>query len=262
MKKLSNTLTNIGIIAGTSLLLAAGSAQAANIEFGRYRLSNHPDGNAADPLYGLRLDGLMSRDHHDVYTFDFNERAGTEVFLDYDTDGTIRIHGTVFGGLVDTDNQEYDVNVSSHWDIDFTYNTIDPATGDDDLVAPATTNVFGYGTGSGTISSTSLGTYNLVDYDGNNPYTFRFGDEDDDEGHRNFDGISGWGWLKHGQNANELAQYQTASDWLFTAERVDDGNGNNNGKVPEPTSILSLLALGTFGAGSMLKGKKNNNKIK
>jgi len=31
---------------------------------------------------------------------------------------------------------------------------------------------------------------------GGNPFSLRLGDEDDDLGHRDFPGISGWGWLE------------------------------------------------------------------
>jgi hypothetical protein len=61
------------------------------------KLHNHPDGNAALPLYGLRLDGLLG-DKTEEFTFDFDDpRSEMRRYWD-DTLDTILISGTVWGG--------------------------------------------------------------------------------------------------------------------------------------------------------------------
>ncbi len=64
---------------------------------GRYRLHNHPNGSKGPPLYGLRLDGLLTLDHHDVFTFDF-DAPESAMFMDLSATG-IHIFGRAFGGL-------------------------------------------------------------------------------------------------------------------------------------------------------------------
>ena len=65
-----------------------------------------------------------------MFTFDF-EAPGAFMLLDYD--GTsIRIHGVAFGGLdVGT---EYDPVIRSFVELDFTYDVVISAPGDDDLI--------------------------------------------------------------------------------------------------------------------------------
>ena len=61
--------------------------------------------------------------------------------------------------------------------------------------------------------------------------TFRLGDEDSDAGHRGFAGISGWGWMNHG----DPEVHHDYSDWLFTAEKLP---------VPTPGSLALMSAGG------------------
>ncbi|MHC4415185.1 MAG: hypothetical protein ACYS0G_07875 [Planctomycetota bacterium] len=189
------------------LVAATTAASAEIITPGDYRLHNHPDGGAAPPEYGLRLDELIGlTPDHDVFTFDF-DAPGALMVLRYD--GTsIRISGTAFGGLVDED--EYDPDHSGFAQIDFTYTTAELAEGDDDLVVvtPDFSN-----TGTITFLGEKINLFDRADDDG---FTFRLGDEDDNEGHRGFEGISGWGWLDH----HEAGQHVVSSDWIFTAELI------------------------------------------
>ena len=62
-----------------------------------YNLNNHPDGNAADPEYGFRLDELkdISSDH-DIWTFDFNH-AESSMFLEYDNSDTASLDDDTVG---------------------------------------------------------------------------------------------------------------------------------------------------------------------
>ncbi|TDJ54265.1 MAG: hypothetical protein E2O40_07620 [Planctomycetota bacterium] len=192
-----------------ALILPAVPAQAGIIlEPGSYLLGDHPDGDELPPSYGLRLDELVNvTSGHDVFTFSF-DHALADMRLDITAVGVdayeIRIHGTAFGGLV-VDNQ-YDATMSGVVDIDFVYMLAHPADGDDDLIV--TTRNF-TNTGSITFEGVPI---NLSDRANSDGFTFRLGDENDDQGHRGFDGISGFGWLDHGTAGNHVV----SSDWLFT----------------------------------------------
>jgi hypothetical protein len=77
------TLLGKTALALAIFFLAAGFASATHIPFetGTYVLGNHPDGNAAPPHYGLRIDNLFGG--VDPFTFDF-ECVGCDVKLVYD----------------------------------------------------------------------------------------------------------------------------------------------------------------------------------
>ncbi|MEE8458225.1 MAG: hypothetical protein V3S08_00040 [Phycisphaerales bacterium] len=192
-----------------ALILPAVPAQAGIIlEPGSYLLGDHPDGNEAPPTYGLRLDELVDvTGGHDVFTFSF-DHAQADMRIDITAVGVdafeIHIHGTAFGGLVV--GNEYDATMSGVVNIDFVYMLAHPADGDDDLIVttPNFTN-----TGVINFDGTSINLFDRANSDG---FTFRLGDENDDQGHRGFDGISGFGWLDHGTAGNHVV----SSDWLFT----------------------------------------------
>ncbi len=200
-----------------------------------YELSSHPDGNAADPLYGLRLDNLLG---DGVNTFDFNydhEKVG--MWLDYDMDNDkIHIYGTAFGG-VDAGNTYGDP--AGFVDISFWYSGVTSLGGD-------TAAVYGK-TGAGTITyrgedgMTNGPTYDLRAKSNGN-FSFKF-----DHGHRlTTDDLVGWGWLEYKLSGSEDDWTSGGtSDWLFTAE-----------KVPEPSMTLGLLAIG----GLMMSRRKRSQK--
>ena len=196
-----------------------------------YLLHDHPDGSAALPFYGLRLDELIDvSDNHDIFTFSFDHPdADMRLTLgDPLTPGaafSIHIQGTAFGGLIK--NHDYVAGMSGLAEIDFLYQMAVPVTGDpNDLIVLAAT-----GTNSGTIRF--LGdTIPLIDKANRDGFTFRLGDESDNDGHRGFEGISGWGWLNHSGRP-----HVSASDWLFTLE------------VPTPgAAALMAIAMGLFGS--------------
>lgn len=217
-----------GIVA---LLGLVGSASAAVISTGTYQLHNHPDGNARPPQYGLRLDELFNvTGNHDIFTFDF-DHANSNMRLDYNG-SSIRIYGQSWGGRDTGSGYANDV-YRGVYGIDFTYTLgVTPNFGgDDDLgVVPPSMRNFGTITAPVIVGS---GPITLADKDAGG-YSFRFGDENNDLGHRGFAGISGWGWLiHHFPNQPHISD----SDWLFTAELI-----------PAPGAV-SVLAMGLLAAG-------------
>jgi hypothetical protein len=171
-------------------------------EPGMYRLGNHPDVSLDPPPYGLRIDNLIG---FGVFTFDF-EAPGAEMFLLYDG-SSIQIFGTAFGGK-DIGNF-YDPNLSSFVDISMTYTDVGSAGGDDDLVS-----LLSNPADSGSLIWLQTGQmFTLMEKSGPG-FSFRFGNEDHDFGHRGFPGLSGWGWL----------QGSGTRDWIFTAHGICPGD--------------------------------------
>ena len=189
----------------TANVVESGSELVAN---GLYELKNHPNGNARDPLYGLRLDRLFH--NHRPITFDF-EHDDSDVWMQVDGSSII-IFGQVFGGK--DGGSEYVVGQSGIWDLYFRYDmTIAPVPGDDDLY---TTVEQGEGTIVPHFSTSDFGAghvFNLTAHK-SGAFALRIGNTDDDSGHRTHTGISGWGWLKH--DGRGSLQHHSASDWLFT----------------------------------------------
>jgi len=180
---------------------------AWSLSTGEYRLHNHPDGNAASPLYGLRLDGLLG---DGIHTFNFDAAdEGAAMFMSFDGE-MLRIHGTAWGGL---DGGSAYVSPQL-WSIDMTYTTI---------VGIATDGIGDIGADSGVGIITAVNdpatTFNLVSYAGGHSNALFVGDEDG-SGHRGFDGISGWGWLNYFVNGGDSSQHVASSDFLFTAQPV------------------------------------------
>lgn len=200
-------------------LLALASAAQAGVSPilapGTYALENHPDGNAANPLYGMRADGLRTGNANDIYTFDF-EAPGAAMFTDITDNGggnySIRIYGTAFGGR-DTGGS-YDATESGMVSIDFLYAVATQVPGDDDfwVTGPDMTNSGSIAFISGALAGEA---YNLVDKS-NGSYSFRMGNENNDAGHRGFDGVSGWGWMNHGAVGGPIGGHLNDTDWLFT----------------------------------------------
>lgn len=214
------------VVAFTSSLVSA-----ASITPGIYQLHNHPDGDANPPPYGMRLDELYNvSGGNDIFTLNF-DHPQSNLTLVFDGVSTITITGVAFGGL-DGGGAYVNDNHLGLYQLDFVYNIgVGLAAGDDDLIVIPGANMQNFG------SITALNPANptfgvaktLFDVrDGN--YSFRFGDEDNDAGHRGYAGISGWGWVGFNGNAHP----GSADDFLFTAELI-----------PEPASaMLVLMGLG------------------
>ena len=225
----------LGIMSVLGTLVWAANAQAGiPIRDGLYRLCNHPNGNATPPPYGLRLDGLNGN-HTNTFTFDFeyDDGAGMQSNMRMDLDqaaGTIRIFGTLYGGLNKTSAPNfYDDSLTNDqvgwWQVDFTYSLgVGTVTGDMGGFTDVAVDDSAAGMNSGTISrlsgfgaTTLNSSYNLVDKAGNSEgNTFRFGDEGDGNGHRGVPGLSGFGWVMHNGRTN----FTPNSDWIFTAKPV------------------------------------------
>jgi hypothetical protein len=184
-----------------------------------YVCNDHPNGLAAPPTYGLRIDGLLGAG---VYTFSFDYTDGVEsarVVLDYDpAAATIHIHGRAFGGLVE---DEAYVPGSSGWiDIDFTYtsavtvyNSCAQDAGDDLYVAGASA------LNTGTFTLDGWGgnqSFSFIDRANENGCSFSFDNDWDSKGNddiANDPNIwSAAGWLQPGAPGSR--------DWLFTARQL------------------------------------------
>ncbi|MBL8875956.1 MAG: hypothetical protein JNM86_09200 [Phycisphaerae bacterium] len=200
------------VSAGIAGAFVCAVAQSALVVPGLYQLHNHPDGGARPPMYGLRLDELYnSTPNHDIFTFDFDHAMSNMKMMV--TNSTIRIFGSVYGGR-DTGSAYAAEARTGVYTVDFTYSVgVSPVPGDDDwwvaYGGPMMQN-------SGTILTPTGDLISLVDKPQGN-YYFRLGNEDNDAGHRGFNGISGWGWLNHGPSGSP---HVDSSDWLFTANLI------------------------------------------
>jgi hypothetical protein len=216
-----------GFFSILALLLLPFSASA--VTTGSYTLSNHPDANQTPPPYGLRLDGLLG---NSVYTFDFNNG---DMQMTYDG-SSIHIFGTAFGGA--DGGGAYTPGTTAIWNIDFTFDTgVTQPGGEGGLNDIVVDDPTGHHTNFGTISS-SFGSFDLRSH-GNGSETFTLGDEDGTTGHRNFAGISGWGWLDFSTDGGITWDGGKAvgdtADFIFTAA-----------PVPVPAAVW-LFASGLLG---------------
>lgn len=223
-----------GAVAAFALSAAA---QASILAPGVYVLGNHPDGNEVPPPYGLRLDELVNvTANHDVFSFDFNH-TGSLVQLVV-APGSLRIIGDVYGGR-DVGSAYANDQYQGFYHIDMIYNVgVTQVPGDDDIyVHTANHSNFGSITlPAGALAGNGTNVVNLVDERGNpdNGTSLRIGNEDNDLGHRGFNGVSGWGWLSY-VTATGGDVHVTSSDWLFTV-------------VPTPGSAV-LLGMGVLATG-------------
>ncbi len=198
-----------------------------------YRLENHPDGIAAKPFYGLRLDNLFDTGtSDDTITFNF-EADGAAMFMDISGD-TIHIYGIAFGGPDITNMQPanstdhngdisgYNPTLSNFWEIDFTYQNIVelmPDLGIQDLLALNGMD------GTGTIKNLANDTVYDLTGKSSGQFAFQLGDEASGSGHRGFPGVSGWGWLMASLVGEPING--GTMDWLFTRDGqvvCDDNN--------------------------------------
>lgn len=203
---------------GISFILLVMLAIPAGATVLMFSCHNHPNGDAAPPTYGLRIDDLIGTGIF-TFSFDYSDITGsTGVILAYDdVAGTIHIYGRAYGGK----------DVGGSWDavlkgwinIDFWY------------VDNVATNVNSCAGGAGNdvyVTDQSInngGTFSLDGWGGD--AVFAFTDKkadcsfyfDNDSDSKNNGAIAGdpgiWsaaGWL--------MPQGGSARDWLFTAEMM------------------------------------------
>jgi hypothetical protein len=235
--------------------LSAGSALATPpilFETGLYDLGNHPDGNAAEPTYGARIDNLYPNSA--PFTFDF-ECDDCGMSMNYDG-SSIHIFGTAFGGQHDGVGGRLDNDFDGLYGFNVTYGGAavveNGGTGDDsglqDIGRPGETGgqigslEFLSTTGGDAFPSASL--WDLMDKKGGHVNSLRVGNEDNDLGHRDSVGISGWGWLKvrETDSRKDFEDADGAQDFLFIGRR-------RSNETPEPGSTaLLLLGLAAIAA--------------
>lgn len=217
---------NFGKVKLGAALLAAATASlapAAVIQSGVYRLHNHPNGDVNPPPYGARFDELFNATSgSDFFTLNFDDPSSA-VFMNVDLNaGTITISGTATGGR-DVGNSYANDQYLGLYTLSFTYSLgVQAVPGDDDVWVNTANHA-----NVGKITAPNGGDVNLVD-ERDNGFSFRFGDEDNDLGHRSYNGLSGWGWMSYkvGQNITHVA----ATDWLFTATLT-----------PEPAAVATVV---------------------
>lgn len=211
--------------------LLAPAAQAVTITAGTYHLANHPDGSERPPLYGARFDEIVNvTGGHDVFTADFDHAMSNMQLTINPALNQIHIFGQAWGGR-DTGTAYANDAYLGVYQFDFLYNiNVGPAGSDDDLdVSP------GGHVNFGTITLPGGTVVNVTD-EAMGGYSFRLGDEDNEGGHRNYSGISGWGWMSYvGANQAGAPTYThvESTDWLFKATKV----------IPAPGSI-ALMGVG------------------
>ncbi|MEL7097742.1 MAG: Ig-like domain-containing protein [Pseudomonadota bacterium] len=155
-----------------------------------FELLNHTSNGFT---YGMRLDDLNEPGR---LTFDF-QADDAAMFLTTEGD-TIRIFGTMQG----SDGDLYRV--------DFLYNGASQVAGDDDIEVDDNLQMMNTGLLERLDTDGNVvETYDLSDKAGDNQFTFRLGDEDNDQGHRGADNDSGWGWLSVDGNRD------STQDWIF-----------------------------------------------
>ena len=211
---------------GVAIALVSGSAHAAMLDQGIYQLHNHPDGSANPPAYGMRVDGLDGTNA--IFTLDF-DHPDSDMLLVY-SGNQIVISGVAWGGRDSGGSYANDAYLGLY-EVEFVYDVgVSPVPGDDDVYVNAAS-----GSNFGSLKLPGGTVIDLADKAGNPAEgTFRFGDEDNDLGHRGFSGISGWGWFM----SDDLANVGSARDFLFTAEYIG---------IPAPATAALLAPVALAG---------------
>ena len=229
----------IACAAACALAVCATDASAAFDQV--WRLNSHPDGNAADPIYGMRLDGLGG---HSPVTIDFDTGF---VSLAYDNVAKqIRIVGTALGGH--DIGSTYDP--STAFTFEFLYdNVTEIASGTSLELVVNSATMFPGNSGSVTpledFGTLTGGVPVALSDKSNGTFSFKFDNVDNHRlgGHglSGPDTFVGRGWFdRSGTN-----------DFLFI------GTKDPNLTVPEPTSIAMWSIFGVTAAGLRLRKKRS-----
>ena len=185
-----------------------------------YKLGSHPDGKAAEPFYGLRLDAINKKK---ATTFDFNHE-NSNVFMTYDpTNKRIEIFGQVWGGKVNTKKDKY-VNPEL-WDLQYTYEGVTTAMkkGIEYLTVDKNS-----GKGFGTISNATEEYTLMAKAKKDNFFNLRLNEERGP----NY-AATGEGWHKV-FDANGKKLNGGPNDFLFIVEKKVT--------TPDPSTVLGILS--------------------
>ena len=197
--------------------LIATSIGLAGAKSGLYKLSDHPDGNAVAPTYGLRLDNLL-QDGTYTFSFDYADQDGVaEVTLFYDdVAGTVQISGRAYGGLDVGDDWD---SVEQGWVV-FSFTYRDNVKSQDDCDGNPGDDVY-----VDAVSASNSGTFTLDGWGGDQSFdffdkanntgcSFIFDNDTDSKGNPALEadlGIwSGSGWFTPSTSGSR--------DWLFIGE--------------------------------------------
>ncbi len=216
---------NRNALAIAALALTATAASADVFEFAMY---NHPDGNAAPPFYGLRVDNMFGNGRINTFSID---HVGDSLLTVHEDGEDISIHmeGTLFGG---GDGGDAHVNPELYtYTFDFTDGV--EKTGEGWIVV-GTPEVNG-----GTLTRVSDGAeFEFSTKANGDDVAFIF----EADGHRisgDSDSWVGRGWVQSDTNPRS----QSTQDWLFRAE-----------VVPAPGTI----ALGAMGGLLVTRRRRKN----
>ncbi len=209
-------------LCAAGVVCAFAGIAAATPTISVFDLSNHPDGNAAPPSYGLRIDGMMGGGTTVVFSFVDVQLTVTDNTMD-GGDITMRIQGMVEGGEV-SGNAFADPEM---YNLDFSYlANVETFSGGWRVLG--TNNALNVGS-IAPVGGDPEDVFTVTDND-NNSFIFA------PDGHRIAGDNSSWvgrGWLTTDPNGINSPGTQ---DWLFVGALV-----------PAPGSA-ALLALGGIAA--------------
>ena len=222
----------IALSAFTALALQFSTANALTYTT---NLIDHPNGSAAPPSYGLRLDGLFDGEKNDTYTFSFD---GVTMTTDTE-EQTVLISGDLIGGF-DADERDGS-REDDTWSFSFLYDTNITVNGDGSWAVDGSSSGANFGTLTYTGSNNVDGKDDDVDTGKTIGLSDFMGGSFEDDDHRCGSDCGPWvgiGWLSHTTNfdSTEYTHYDY-NDFLYTAA---DETGPNITSVPEPSAFGSV----------------------
>lgn len=191
-------------------------ADAGGLVIGEFALADHPDGSAAPPLYGLRLDNILDSGTVTLSMDHFGDTVLTVV--DDGGNLSINIAGTLWGGQIS--GNAYVSAEAYVVDMNYTVN-VNPNGGGWVVAGVDAAN-----SGSITRVSDNMSWDLYTVSDGSNSFVFRPDD------HRLPTDANDWvgrGWLSTNDDGTDSGGGN--QDWLFTAT-----------EIPAPGSALLALA--------------------
>ena len=180
-------------------------ASAGGLVIGEFALADHPDGSAAPPLYGLRLDNVIGSGTSTLSMDHF----GDTVLTVYDNGGdlSINITGTLWGGQIS--GHAYVSAEAYVIDMNYTVN-VNPNGGGWVVAGFDAAN-----SGSITRVSDNMSWDLFTTTDGTNAFVFR---PDDHRLPTDGNDWVGRGWLSTSDTGSD--SHGGNQDWLFTATEI------------------------------------------